>query len=42
MPVDPSDRYSNEVERANEKIYDDFKLKHPFALHGLYNNISTL
>ena len=27
MAVDPLHRYSNETERANEDIYDDFKLK---------------
>ena len=27
MVVDPYHRYSNESERANEDIYDDFKLK---------------
>ena len=27
MAVDPWHRYSNESERANEDIYDDFKLK---------------
>ena len=27
MAVDPSHRYSNETERANWDIYDDFKLK---------------
>ena len=31
--------YSNEAERANWDIYDDFKLKKPFGLHGLYKNI---
>ena len=34
--------YSNESERANEDIYNDFKLKKPFGLHGLLNNISAL
>ena len=33
--------YSNESERANEDIYNDFKLKKPFGLHGLLNNISA-
>ena len=34
MVVDPSHRYSNESERANEDIYDDFELrkKHLFAM----------
>ena len=27
MAVDPWDRYSNESERANEDIYDHFKMK---------------
>ena len=27
MAVDPSHRYSNESERADEDIYDNFKLK---------------
>ena len=26
----------------NGDIYDDFKLKKPFGLYGLYKNISTL
>ena len=25
----------------NKKIYDDFKLKRPFGLHGLYKNKSS-
>ena len=29
MAVDSQHRYSNESERANEDIYDDFKLKKP-------------
>ena len=28
--------YSNEAERAHKDIYDDFKLKRPYNLHGLY------
>ena len=40
MPVDPSNRYLNKAERAD--IYDDFKLKKTFCLHGLYKNISAL
>ena len=35
MALDPQHRYSNESERANKDIYDDFKLKKPFGLHGL-------
>ena len=34
--------YSNEAEIANWYIYDDFKLKKTFGLHGLYKNISAL
>ena len=41
MAVDPKHRYSNEAERANWDIYDDFNLKKPFGLHGLYQNISA-
>ena len=41
MAVDPELRYSNEVERANQDIYD-FKLKKPFGLHGFYRNNSAL
>ena len=33
IAVDPENRYSNEAERANWVIYDDFKLKKPFGLH---------
>ena len=34
--------YSNEAEKINKKdIYDDFKLKKPFGVQGLYN-ISAL
>ena len=42
MDVDPQHRYLNEAERANKAIYDDFKLKKPFGLHGLHTNISAL
>ena len=42
MAVDPQHRYSNEAERANYVIYNDFKLKKPFGLHGLYKKILTL
>ena len=34
--------YSNESERDNQDIYDDFKLKKNFGLHGLHKNISAL
>ena len=27
---------------AEKDIYDDFKLKIPFGLHGLYTNMSAL
>ena len=40
MAVDPYHRYSNE--RANEDVYDDFKLKNPFSFHGLYKNILAI
>ena len=36
MSVDTNQRFSNEAERANLDIYDDFKLKERFGLHGLY------
>ena len=39
MVVDPQHRYSNESERANWNIYDDFKLKKPCGLHSLYKII---
>ena len=42
MVVDQQQRYSNEAERANWDIYDDFKLKKPFGLHGLYKHNSAL
>ena len=42
MVVDPKHRYSNKVERANRDIYDDFKLKNHFSLHGLNKNITAL
>ena len=32
----------NEAEKANGDIYDDFKLKKTFSLHGLYKNIWAL
>ena len=31
MAVDPYHRYSNESERANEDIYDDFKVQNPLV-----------
>ena len=39
MAVDSQHKYSNEAEWANKYIYDDFKLKKPFGIHGLYKNI---
>ena len=42
MAVLPWHMYSKESERPNEEIYDDFKLREPFDLHGLYESISTL
>ena len=42
MTVDPQDRYSNEAERGNYDIYDNFKLRKSFGFHGLYTNISAL
>ena len=41
MPINPKHRYSNESERANWDIYDNFKLKRTFDLHGLYENDSA-
>ena len=38
MAVNPYHRYANESERANQDIYDDFKLKKPFDLHVLCKN----
>ena len=32
---------TNEAESANQDIYDDFKLRKPFGLHGLCKNISA-
>ena len=32
----------NEEERADWEIYNDFKLKKLFGLHGFYTNISAL
>ena len=31
--IDPKNRYSNQADRANYDIYDDFKLKRSFG-HG--------
>ena len=41
MDVYQKDRYSNEAERANLDIYDDFKLKITLWSLGLYTNISA-
>ena len=38
MAVNPLHRYSNESERANHDIYDNFELKNLFNLHGLEKN----
>ena len=42
MAVDPYHRYSNESERANWDVYDGFKMKKPFGLHGCYKKNSAL
>ena len=42
MAVEPQHRIWNEAERADWNIYDDFKLKKNYRLHGLYKNISAL
>ena len=43
MAVDSQHRNSNESERSNRCIYDDFKLKKPhFGFHDLYKNMSEL
>ena len=43
MAIDPQrHRYSNEAERANQDIYDDFKWKKLFGFYGLYINNSAL
>ena len=40
MAVDPYHRYSNESERADWDIYDDFKLKkNSFGLQGFHKTI---
>ena len=36
MAVDPEHRCSNEAERANRDIYDDFELKRTFGFQGSY------
>ena len=36
MVADPYHVYLNEAERADQDIYDDFKLKKTFDSHGLY------
>ena len=40
--VEPRHRYSNVSERGEKNIYDDFKLKKSFRLHGLYKILSAL
>ena len=42
MAVDPKLRYSNEAEKANWDIDDDFYNKNLYGLHGLYKNIPAL
>ena len=42
MAVDPYHRYLNESERANQYIYDGFKMKTTFDLHGFYKKNSAL
>ena len=39
MAVDLWHRYSNESERANKDIYDDFKLKKLFGFHDFHKKI---
>ena len=34
--------YSNQTERVNYDIYDNFKLMKPFSLHGLNKKNSAL
>ena len=41
MVVDPYHRYSNEAERSNHEIYDDFKLKIIFGLKSFNKNVSA-
>ena len=41
MAVNPYHRYSNEAGRADQDIYDDFKLRKTFGLYD-YENISAL
>ena len=42
MAIVPQHRYSNKAERPSLDIYDGFKLKKNFGLHGLYKNILAL
>ena len=46
MSVDPEHSYSNESERANSDIYDDFKLKKnlwsPWFMHIYFSALSGL
>ena len=39
MAVDPQHRYSNETERTDQDIYDDFKLKKTTLVSMLYTEI---
>ena len=40
MALDSKHVFSNESERANEKLYGDFKMKKSFGLHGFYTTIT--
>ena len=40
--VDPQHRYSNEADKANGNIYDDFKLKKNICILDLYLKICVL
>ena len=42
MAVDQWHKNSNEAERVERYIYDDFKLKTPVYLYGLYQMVSAL
>ena len=42
MAVDPWHRYSNETERANLYIYDDFKLENPLFSMAYIKKVSVI
>ena len=42
MDIDPRHWHSNESGKASEDVYDDFKMKKPFGLYGLYNTYFTV